>query len=453
MRIIIIGCGTIGRTVIEHLSKEGHTITIIDSDKERVEKLIERFDVMGVVGNGASLDIQQEAGAKNADLVITVTSSDEVNILACLVAKTIGAKNTIARVRNPEYRNQSITMKDELGLSMIVNPEEETAVEILSMINLPSISKIERFAKGKVNIVEILIEEGNPLIGETLISMGRKMKTSFLICAVQRGNEVIIPSGNFIIKKGDRINFTANSTVLNTVLTELNLIKSSLRNVMIVGAGKIAYYLAKSLTSSKNKYKVKMIENDKARAEEMAELLPKATIIHGDGTNHEILLEEGIEEVDAFVALTSVDEENIIVSMYANSLGVRKTIAKVKREGLLGIVSDLGITNNVSPKNIVANKIISYIRAIANKRGSNIITLYKLVNNQIEALEFLAKKKERFYDKPLKDLKIKDGCLIACIIREDEVIIPKGSDCIKLNDSVLVITTHKNFDDLKDVIE
>ena len=222
---------------------------------------------------------------------------------------------------------------------------------------------------------------------------------------------------------------------------------------MIVGAGKIAYYLAKSLTSSKTKYKVKMVENDKARAEEMAELLPKATIIHGDGTNHEILLEEGIEEVDAFVALTSVDEENIIVSMYANSLGVRKTIAKVKREGLLGIVSDLGITNNVSPKNIVANKIISYIRAIANKRGSNIITLYKLVNNQIEALEFLAKKKERFYDKPLKDLKIKDGCLIACIIREDEVIIPKGSDCIKLNDSVLVITTHKNFDDLKDVIE
>ena len=451
MKIIVIGCGTIGRTIIDHLSSEGHDITIIDRDKERVEELIEKFDVFGVVGNGASLDIQTEAGAKSADLVITVTSSDEVNILACLVAKKIGAKNTIARVRNPEYRTQSIIMKDELGLSMIVNPEQETADEILGIINLPSVHKIETFAKGKVSLVEIIVEEGSMLIGESLISLGKKLSTNFLICAVQRGSEVIIPSGNFTIQKGDRINFTADAEDLNKFLTETNMIKSPHKNVMIIGGGRIAYYLANDLASKK--YNVKVIEHNRQRAEELAEALPNVTILHGDGTNHELLLEEGIENMDAFVALTSVDEENIIVSMYANSLNVKKTIAKVKREGLFGIVSDLGITNNVSPKNIVANRIISYIRAIANKRGSNVITLYRLVNNQIEALEFLAKKKERIYDKPLKDLKIKPNCLIACIIRDNEVIIPKGSDCIKLNDSVVIVTTHKNFDDLTDAFE
>lgn len=451
MKIIVIGCGTIGKTIIDHLSKEDHDITIIDSDKERVEELIERFDVFGVVGNGASLDIQKEAGVRNADLVITVTSSDEVNILACLVAKKIGAKNTIARVRNPEYRTQTILMKDELGLSMIVNPEQETADEILGIINLPSVHKVELFAKGKVSLVEIIVEDNSPLIGESLISLGKKIKTNFLICAVQRKNEVIIPSGNFVIQKGDIINFTADSQDLNAFLTEVNIIKSPLKNVMIIGGGKIAYYLAKELCG--RKYRVKVIEQSRSRAEELAETLPKATIIHGDGTNHELLLEEGIEIMDAFVALTSVDEENIIVSMYANSINVKKTIAKVKREGLYGIVSDLGITNNVSPKNIVANRIISYIRAIANKRGSNVITLYRLVNNQVEALEFLAKKKEKIYDKPLKDLKIKSNCLIACIIRDNKVIIPNGSECIKLNDSVIVVTTHKNFDDLTDAFE
>ena len=271
------------------------------------------------------------------------------------------------------------------------------------------------------------------------------------MCAVQRGEVVIIPSGSFTVKKGDIISFTADTNSLNAFLTELNLIKSPLKKIMVVGGGNIAYYLTRELCPKR--HEVKVIEIDKERAEELAELLPKATIINGDGTDHDVLLEEGIDNTDALVSLTGVDEENIIVSMYAKKLNVRKTIAKVKRAGLVGIVGNLGVINHVSPKNVVASKIISYIRAVSNRRGSNVITLYRLVDDQVEALEFLAKKEEDIYDKPLKELKIKENCLIGCIIRDNKVIIPDGNDCIKLNDSVIIVTTHKNFDDLTDAFE
>ena len=451
MKIIVIGCGKIGKTIIEHVSKEGHSLVIVDNNREKVEELIERYDVMGVVGNGASLDIQEEAGVKFADLVIAVTPEDEINILASMVAKKLGASSTIARVRNPEYLRQTKLMQEELGLSMVVNPEQETADEIINMVNLPSLLKFEPFAKGKVNLVEILVEENNPLIGETLITMNKKIKTKVLICAIQRAGNVIIPNGNFKIEQGDRLSITANASSLVTFLKELNLIKSPLKNIMIIGGGKISYYLAKEL--SNKKYHIKLIEMNKNRAEEMAELLPKVDVICGDGTDHELLIEEGIEASDACIALTNVDEENIIVSMYATGLKIKKVIAKIKRNSFLTMVNDLGIASIVSPKDIVASKIISYIRALSNKRGSNVLTLYKLVNNQVEALEFDAKKKEKFYNKPLKDLNIKENCLIACIIRDGNVLIPSGNDFIQLNDRVLVVTTHQQFDDLMDAFE
>ena len=451
MKIIVIGCGKIGKTIIEHVSKEGHSLVIVDNNREKVEELIERYDVMGVVGNGASLDIQEEAGVKFADLVIAVTPEDEINILVSMVAKKLGASSTIARVRNPEYLRQTKLMQEELGLSMVVNPEQETADEIINMVNLPSLLKLEPFAKGKVNLVEILVEENNPLIGETLITMNKKIRTKVLICAIQRAGNVIIPNGNFKIEQGDRLSITANASSLVTFLKELNLIKSPLKNIMIIGGGKISYYLAKEL--SNKKYHIKLIEMNKNRAEEMAELLPKVDVICGDGTDHELLIEEGIEASDACIALTNVDEENIIVSMYATGLKIKKVIAKIKRNSFLTMVNDLGIASIVSPKDIVASKIISYIRALSNKRGSNVLTLYKLVNNQVEALEFDAKKKEKFYNKPLKDLNIKENCLIACIIRDGNVLIPSGNDFIQLNDRVLVVTTHQQFDDLMDAFE
>ena len=451
MKIVIIGMGMIGRTILRNLSGEGHALTIIDEDKEKIENLIEHYDVRGVVGNGASLDIQKEAGVQTADTVIVLTGSDELNILACLVAKKVGAKNTIARVRNPAYRKQMEVMKDDLGLSMVVNPEREMANEVFNLISLPSICQIEHFAKGKVSLVEIVAEKGCALIGETLISLGKKLKTKVLICAVQRAEETIIPSGEFTIQEGDRISFTADSNSLGDFLTEINLVESPFKRVMIIGGGRVGYYLAEEL--SKKKYKVKLIESNKEQAEEMATLLPKVTVSHGDGTRHSVLLEEGVEAMDAFVALTGSDEANIIVSMFANEQKVRKTITEVKSEEFVKMLGGLNINHNVSPKHIVANKIISYIRAIANKRGSNVLTLYRLVNNQVEALEFLAKRKENFYDKPLRELSIKKNCLVACIIREGEVIIPNGNSHIQMGDNVVIVTTHKNFDDLADFLE
>ncbi len=451
MKIVIVGLGTIGKTILKSLSSEGHTVTIIDEDKDKIESLIEKYDVSGVVGNGACLDIQREAGMKNADLAIMLTNSDELNVFACLVAKKLGVENTIARVRNPDYREQILKMKNELGISMIVNPEKDTATEIFNLINLPSIAQVERFARGRVLLVKIVVEKGCTLIGETLITLGKKLKTKVLICAVQRGQSVMIPTGNFMIEEGDRIHLTSDAKTLRDFLAEVNLVKSPLRNIMIIGGSKIGYYLASEL--SKKKYKTKLIESDLAVAEALAAELPHVTVIHGNGTRHELLLEEGIESMDSIVALTDVDEENMVVSMFANKMDVKKTITQIKSDDLIGMLDELGIKNTVSPKAIVASRIISYIRALENTIGSNVLTLYRLVNDQVEALEFLAKKQENIYDKPLRELKIKHDCLIACIIRGNEVIIPNGNDCIKLDDSVIVVTTHKNFDDLTDIFE
>lgn len=451
MNIVIIGLGTIGKTILQNLSGEGHTVTIIDEDKHEIEALIEKYDVLGVVGNGACIDIQSAANVKDSDLVIALTRSDELNILACLVAKKLGAQNTITRVRNPDYRKQIALMKDDLGISMVVNPELETANEIFDIINLPSVVQIEHFAEGKVSLVEVVATKGCSLIGETLISLGKKLQTKVLICAVQRGGEVIIPSGNFMIQEGDRIHFTSNAKMLGDFLSEVNLVKSPLKNIMIIGGSRIGFYLADFL--SKKRSTVKLVEHDPAHAEELADALPRVTVVCGNGTQHDLLIEEGIEAMDAFVALTDIDEENIIVSMFANKKNVRKTITQIENDDLYGMLDELGITNNISPKQVVANRIISYIRALANTVGSNVLSLYRLVNNQVEALEFSAKKQERFYNTPLKNLKVKKNCLIACIIRQNQVIIPNGDSEIRLGDNVVAVTTHKNFDDLNDVFE
>lgn len=451
MKIVIIGLGKIGRTVLENISGEGHTITLIDVSRDKIEELIEEYDVFGVAGNGACMDIQLEANVKTADLVMALTNSDEINVLACLVAKKIGAPNTIARVRNPDYRKQILAMREELGISMILNPEVETAREIFNLINLPSVAQIESFARGKVRLVAIVVEKGCLLIGESLVSIARKLRTKVLICAIQRGEKVYIPSGNFVIEEGDKIHITSASSSLSDFLAEINLSETHLKNIMIVGGGKIGYYLASEL--SKKKYQVKLIEQNAARAERLAETLPKVTVIAGDGTKHTLLAEEGIEAMDAFVTLTGIDEENIIASMYADRRKVKRIITKVDRDELFCMLDENGRYNIVSPKDIIAMRALRYIRALTNKRGSNIVTLYRLVNNKVEALEFVANMQHPIYDKPLKDLKIKENCLIACIIRNNEVIIPDGNSCIHQNDSVVVVTTHKNFDDLTDIFK
>ena len=333
---------------------------------------------------------------------------------------------------------------------MIVNPEKETAMEIYNLISLASTEDVEHFAGGKVLLAEIALERTCSLIGEPITTMNRRYTSRVLVCAVQRGDEVIIPTGNFVFHEGDRVHITADASSLGAFLSEINMAVAPLRRVMIVGGGKIGYYLAEAL--SKKRYKVKLIETDRREAERLAEQLPKVTVVCGNGVRHDLLVEEGIEAMDGFVALTDIDEENMVVAMFANKMNVKRTITQIRSEDLYGMLDELGITNNVSPKNIVADRITSYVRAITNSRGSNVLTLYRLVNNRVEALEFLAKKQERrIYDKPLKELKIKENCLIACIIRDGEVIIPDGNSTIKLGDNVIAVTTHKNFDDLKDL--
>ena len=451
MRIVMIGVGAIGNTILKSLSAEGHEITVIDEDSERVERLIEQYDVFGVVGNGACRAIQLEAHMAQADLALALTDSDELNVFACLVAKKIGVQNTIARVRNPEYRQQIMDMKNELGISMIVNPERDVATEMYYLINLPPIAKLESFAKGRAVLVEIVVDKGCLLIGQTLAALGKKLTNRVLVCAVQRGEEVMIPAGNFMIKKGDRIHFTANAANLRDFLSEIQLVTMQMRNIMIVGGNKTSFYLADDLC--KKKYQVKLITHDAEAAEELAELLPRASVIYGNFARQDLLLEEGLPSMDAFVALTQSDEGNIIASMFANRMKVKKTITQIKHEDLFGMMRELGTRNTVSPAEIVANKVISYIRALSNKRGSNILNLYRVVENRVEAIEFLAQKNTKIYDIPLKELKIRENCLIACIIRKNEVLIPCGDTCIKLGDNVVVVTTHKNFDDLTDILE
>lgn len=451
MKIVIIGIGMIGEDILQTLLEDNHTITIIDEDKNLVERLIEKYDVQGVVGNGAAIEIQTEADMKNADIAIVMTNSDELNIFACLVAKTLGVKNTVARVRKPEYRHQILTMKNELGISLIINPELDTAKEIFNFISLPAIAEIERFANGKVLLVGIKAHKDCTLIGKTLSSIGQELKTKVLICAIQRGTEIIIPSGDCNIQFMDKIYFTAKSKDLRDFLSEINIVKSSLKNIMIIGGSKTAYYLAEQL--SQKRYNVKLLEKDLKVAEELAEKLPHITVINGSGTQHDVLLEEGLDSMDAFIALTNADEDNLLSSMFANSIKVKKVITKIENDDWFNMLSQLNVQNAVSPKNIVADSITSYVRALNNSRGSNIVALYRLVNGEVEALEFVAKKQEKFYGKQLSDLRIKKNCLIACIIRNGQVIIPDGKSSIQLGDNIIVITTHKKFDDLTDIFE
>ena len=451
MRIVVIGDGKVGRATVEHASQEGHEIIIIDKDAEVVEELIDQYDVIGICGNGVSYEIQKSANVDKADLVVAATSSDETNMLACLVAKNLGAKATIARVRSYEYNNQIDEIKRDLGITMTINPEKEAALEIMKIINFPEAIRVDTFAKGNVDLVELYIPENSPLIGQSLYNIHQQYQVKVLVCAVQRNEEVFIPTGSFKFQAKDKVHITASKNNIKLFLHKLHLIESKIKSVMIVGGGKVALYLGKELL--KNKYEVKIIEKDYNRCEELSQLLPNATIIYGDGSDQRVLTEEGMHECDAVVCLTGMDEENIIISMYASKQNIHKIITKVNKNSLVGLMEALSMVSIISPKEITASRIISYIRATNNSRGSNVITLYKLVNNRVEALEFKANEKSKILDICLKDLQLKDKILIAGIIRNGEVIIPSGNDMIKLNDSVIVVTTNQYLDDLDDILE
>lgn len=452
MNIIIVGDGKVGATLVEHLSKEGHDVVVIDRDPKVIEQMVNSYDVMGICGNGANCEIQLEAGVDSADLFIAATSSDELNILSCLMAKKAGAGHTIARVRNPDYLKQLPFFKDALGLSMIVNPEYDAANEIAKVLRFPNAINIETFYRGLVDLVEIKIDEGNPLCNMQMTDIFNKFGIKILVCAVQRKNEVIIPRGDFIFKAGDRIHITAPRGVLVDFMKKLKIYKHRTKNIMIIGGGKMGYYLARQLCETGG-YNVKIIENDLERCEKLCELLPNADILHGDGTDREILLEQGLDGQDAFVALTTIDEENIIASMYASSLGVIKTVAKVNRVSY-EVLESIGMDSAFSSKAIAANRIVAYVRALENSgEESSVQTLYKLVGGQVEALEFKIETDFSGIDIPLRDLKLKRDTLIACIIRNHKVIYPGGNDCIELGDSIVVVTKRNHISSINEIFE
>ena len=451
MKVIVIGDGKVGRTIVEQVCQEGHEVVVVDTNYKSIEQAIDKYDVMGIVGNGASYDILKSAGADKANIVIAATSSDETNILSCLIAKKLGAKSTIARVRSYDYINQINIIKKDLGITMTFNPEYEASKEIMKIINFPEAIRVDSFAKGNVDLVELYLPENSPLIGKSLIEIYQKYQVKVLVCAVTRNDEVFIPTGGFIFNSKDKIHITAKRSDLKRFLKKLGLIEDKIESVMLIGGGKLSLYLGKELL--KNKYEVKIIEQDYKRCVELSELLPQATIIHGDGTDQQVLEEEGIKTTDAVVCLTSTDEENIILSMYAYKQKVHKIITKINRPSFVGLMETISMASVISPKEIVASKIISYLRGKNNARGSNVVTLHKLVNNKVEALEFVAKDDKRLVNICLKDLKLKNNILIAGIIREGKAIIPNGDDMILVNDNVIVVTINQFLDDLNDILE
>ncbi|MBR5406853.1 MAG: Trk system potassium transporter TrkA [Lachnospiraceae bacterium] len=451
LHIIIVGCGKVGSTLVEILSNEGNDITIIDKDPAIVESLTNTFDVMGIEGNGASFTTQEEAGIKKADLMIAVTNSDELNLLCCTVAKQVGNCATIARVRTPEYNKEVQYLTEQLGLAMIINPEYEVAKEISRILYLPSALEVSSFAHGQAELIKYKISEDNPLNGIKIADLSTVIKTKILICAIERDDKVYIPSGNNHIQAGDIISFVTPRKSVKDFFSQIGVKTNKIKDTMIIGGGKAAYYLANMLLNMG--MAVKIIEANKARCEELSILLPKAIIINGDGTNEELLNEEGIDGVGSFIPLTGIDEENIILTLYAKQVSKAKVITKINRINFRGVISKLDLGSTVYPRYITSEAIIAYVRAKKNSMNSNIETLYHMFDHRVEAIEFNIDKESQVTGITLAQLQLKDNLIIAFINRSGKVFIPSGSDCMMVGDSVMIVTTHTGFDNILDILE
>ena len=454
MQIVIIGNGSLGDTLIDFISKEDHNITVIDEDVDMVTAVVNKYDVFGVTGNGASVEIQKEADVQNADVVISVAASDELNLLCCMIAKQLGAKHTIARVRDPRYLHQKAFMCNNLGIDVIVNPEYEAAGEAARLIKFPAAMKLEKFAQGQVEVVEILIGKDHPLAGLPLINFKSKYNTNALICAAKRGDEVIIPGGDYVISEGDSISIAASRNDISDLFVKIGLLGKQIKDVMIVGGGNISRYLTSQLIEGR--YNVKLIEQDSEVCEELAELFPKATVICGDATDPDLLDDEGIESTDACVAMTLNDQKNFIISMFAKTREVKKIISKISSQTFVKLSANAGIDSNITPQVLAASKVLRYIRGLAN-RGENgylsqIKSLQKLVGGRVEALEFDVAEDFDSTGIPLRSIRLKSNLLVVAVIRENAVIYPNGETTLNVGDSVIVMTTNEHLCDLGDIL-
>ena len=451
LKIIIIGCGKVGRTLVEQLSQEGHDITIIDKNRERISQLANLYDVMGLVGNGASYNIQKEAGIGNADLIIAVTGSDELNLLCCTIATQVGNCAAIARVRTPDYSQEADYLREKLGLALIINPEYEAARDMARILYLPSSLEVTGFAHGQAELIKYAIPENSLMDGIAIKDLGHKLKANILIGAIERDNDVFIPSGDFILEKGDKLSFVGAHKQAKEFFSHLGLNSHSVKNTMIIGGGKAAYYLAKELLS--RGIRVKIIENDFNRCEELSILLPEAIIINGDATDQTLLREEGIETTQSFVPLTGIDEENIMLTLYAKQVSNAKVITKINRITFTNVINSLDLGSVIYPKYITSEAIIAYVRAKKASMHSNIETLYHMYDSRVEAIEFFVSEKSAVTDVPLKDLTLKDNLLLCFINRNGRIIIPSGNDSIQKNDTVMIITKHTGFNQIQDILK
>lgn len=451
MNIIVVGCGKVGQTIVEELSREEeHDLTVIDLRPGVIQDLTGRLDIMGVVGSGASLDTLLEAGIEEADILIAVTGSDELNLLTCLIARKSGNCKTIARVRKPEYSKELHLFKEDLGLAMIINPEQTAAKEIARVLSFPSAIQIDTFAKGRIEILKFRVPADSIINDMRIADMTQKLGLDVLVCGVERESSVYIPGGDFVIKSGDLVSIVASIESCTAFFKKIGVKTNRVKNTIIVGGGATAYYLAKQLL--KTGIHVKIIEQKPERCNILCELLPKATIINADGTDNRVLLEEGIEFAESFVSLTNIDEENILLSLFAKTKTNGKLVTKINRIAYDNVINSLDLDTTIYPKNITAEYIVRFVRARNNSIGSNIETMHHILDGKAEALEFRIMDNSPVAGIPLVELNIKDNTLIACINRNGRIISPRGQDKILPGDTVIVVTTHTGFDDISDIL-
>ncbi len=450
MKIILVGGGKVGTALARQLSEENHNVTIIDTNKAKVDHLAETYDVMGIVGNGASISTLNEAGIEDTDVFIAVTGSDELNLLCCMFARKAGNCHTIARVRNPSYSHELEFIKKQIGISAIINPEMAAAKEISRLLRFPSASKIDTFAEGRVRLIKFTLTGTSGLDGVAIREIPSRLESDILVCAVERGEEVVIPDGNFVLRSGDLVTFLATQEKAHEFFVRLGLPVRPVRNVMIVGGGAICYYLCHELLE--NRVRVRIIERDQARCNELSEELPGAQILCEDGSNREFLLSEGLGSCEAFVALTNIDEENVLLTLFAKKHSQGKLITKINRLEFDDILGELDLGSTVYPKYMTCDYIVQYVRALQNEAGSNIKTLYRILDDRVEALEFTVHEESMATDIPLYKLHLKPNLLLCCITRGNKIIIPRGNDRIQVGDNVIVVTLQHGLHDLRDIV-
>lgn len=450
MKIVIVGNGKVGFSLAEQLEKENHDITIVDTDEGELRRASDMLDIMSVKGNGVSADVLREAGADTADVMVAATNMDEVNMVCCLIAKKLGAKYTVARIRNPEYNSTLDELKREMDINMTINPENATAIEITRLLRFPSATHIETFCRGRVELMGFRLQPDDFLVGTPLRDMSSQIKKlSLLFCAVDRDGEVIIPNGSFVPKAGDKLYIIGRPTGLNQFFRVLGRYVPVVEQVLIVGGGKISMYLASLLV--KMRMKVKLIEKNEQRCRQISEQLPQVTVICGDGSDHELLDSENLANFDAFVALTDRDEDNLILSLYASQKGVSTVVTKSNRQNYTGIARVVGLDSVVSPKLITASHILQVVRGMQASQGSVMNALYRIADGAAEAMEFLVTKSARNLGVPLKDLRLKSGILLAVIVRGSNIIIPEGNTCLSVGDSVIVVAREGMIRDLNGI--